>query len=501
MNTPLLQLYKATFGHEPAVCTPISGSGSNRRYFRLRDNGAHSVVGVIGTNPKENHAFLYLTDKFNQAGLPVPKVLAVSDDEMVYLQEDLGAENLFDRLRNGRTHGYDKADEALLEATIRRLPYFQVVGGVNLDKAQLIPPTGFDRRSILFDLNYFKYCFLRTTDVAYDENLLQDDLEHFAADLEAIATSTEHTFFLYRDFQARNVMLRNGTEPYFIDYQSGRIGPLQYDVASFLLQVSAKYPAALKQKLLAAYLDELRKLAPQEAETFEASFKRFSLFRLLQVLGAYGLRGRYERKTHFLKSIPLAIAAIADYLDSDELMPYPHLRNTLRSLTNLREFEIIAKHNNTTPQPAAISESVLEVEVWSFSYKKGIPTDSSGNGGGYVFDCRSTHNPGRYEEYKQQTGLDLPVINFLEEDGEIADFLSHIYPLADHHVERYIKRGFTHLMFCFGCTGGQHRSVYCAQHLAEHISQRYKVKVLLTHREQGIHQIYQNGQLLCETRD
>lgn len=133
-----------------------------------------------------------------------------------------------------------------------------------------------------------------------------------------------------------------------------------------------------------------------------------------------------------------------------------------------------------------MNTSTLEITIYSFSYRKDLPKDPSGNGGGYVFDCRAIHNPGRYDEYKPLTGLDKPVIDFLEKDGEITGFLGHIYPLADQHIMRYQERGFSYLMFSFGCTGGQHRSVYAAQHLADYIAEKYKVKVILHHREQNI---------------
>jgi hypothetical protein len=234
----------------------------------------------------------------------------------------------------------------------------------------------------------------------------------------------------------------------------------------------------------------------------------FVLFRTLQVLGAYGFRGYFEHKQHFIDSIPPAIENLRDLLAlRPEVLPYPYLRDVLTRLVALPQFtpaqpkpvqrtdgykttdrDVYTAH----PQdgPATFSKydgkGPLVVRVYSFSYRKGIPEDTSGNGGGYVFDCRSTHNPGRYEPYKQLTGLDEPVIRFLEDDGEIVEFLEHVYALADKHVARYIQRGFTDLMFCFGCTGGQHRSVYSAQHLAEHIHEKFGIEVHVTHREQGI---------------
>ncbi len=315
--------------------------------------------------------------------------------------------------------------------------------------------------------------------------------------------------FLYRDFQARNVMLDPKGAPYFIDFQGGRKGPYYYDLASFLWQASAKYPYKLRRELVYEYYNALKQFT--EVPTphhFVARLSLFVLFRILQVLGAYGFRGYFERKQHFITSIPPAIQNLRELLAVTNF-PYPYLMSLLRKLTELPQFQQIATvasradgykttdRNPYTPHPQDgpptfskyDAQGPLVVKVYSFSYRKGIPEDESGNGGGYVFDCRSTHNPGRYEPYKQLTGLDEPVIRFLEDDGEILTFLESIYKLADAHVRRYIQRGFTSLMFSFGCTGGQHRSVYSAQHLAEHIHEKFGVEVQICHREQNINQV------------
>jgi hypothetical protein len=272
---------------------------------------------------------------------------------------------------------------------------------------------------------------------------------------------------MYRDFQSRNVMIYND-EPYFIDYQGGRKGPLHYDVASFLWQAKANFPPALREELLQVYLHELKKYIPVNEPEFREQLRHFVLFRILQVLGAYGYRGYFEKKAHFIESIPFAINNLNDLLQ-DDYIEYPYLCKLLKLPLK-------------SPQEG-LADSCSGFTVYSFSYKKGIPADSSGHGGGYVFDCRAIHNPGRYDEYKQLTGLDRPVIDFLEKDGEITAFLEDVYDLADRHISRYIERGFTRLMFAFGCTGGQHRSVYAAQHLADYIVRKYKVKVQLIHRE------------------
>ncbi|EHG21226.1 hypothetical protein HMPREF9332_01745 [Alloprevotella rava F0323] len=475
----LIQLYKQYSGKTPASCEPLAQAGSNRKYFRLTADDGTTCIGVIGTSQRENHSFLYLSRHFKEKNLPVPEIYAVSEDESRYLQEDLGNTSLFSALRRGREANgdYNQEEIELIKRTIKILPHFQIEGNEGLDYTQLIAPTHFNIESVMFDLNYFKYCFLKTTDIDFDEVLLQRDLEQFAADL---CTNTPH-FFLYRDFQARNVMLKEG-KPYFIDFQGGKAGPLQYDISSFLWQASAKYGAELRQDAIKTYLEELQHISSGIAKDYTKRLPHFVLFRQLQVLGAYGLRGLFEHKQHFLQSIPPALKNLRLLLDNNVTKKYKFLNKILRRLTELPAY-------NKANERVKVSKNKLIVSVWSFSYKKGLPADESGNGGGYYFDCRSTHNPGRYERYKQLTGLDAPVIQFLEEDGEILPFLEHAYALVDFHVNRYIERDFTHLMVCFGCTGGQHRSVYSAQHVAEHIHNKFGVEVRLCHREQGIMQI------------
>ncbi len=283
--------------------------------------------------------------------------------------------------------------------------------------------------------------------------------------------------FLYRDFQSRNVMIKDG-EPYFIDFQGGRKGPFYYDVASFLWQAKANLPDSLRMELVSHYIDALREYKPVDETYFKSQLRHFVLFRTLQVLGAYGFRGYFEKKPHFIQSVPFAVENLRQLL-KDDFPEYPYLCEMLRNLTELKQFTDERKKRQLT------------VKVMSFAYKKGIPEDPTGNGGGYVFDCRAVNNPGKYDRYKPYTGLDENVIRFLEEDGEITRFLEHVYALVDAHVQRYIERGFTNLSVCFGCTGGQHRSVYSAQHVAEHISRKFGVKVQLIHREQNIEQIFE----------
>ncbi|MBP3849372.1 MAG: phosphotransferase [Prevotella sp.] len=504
----LIALYKQWSGAEPQNVEKLPVAGSNREYYRLTDSQGKSVVGCIGTSRDENHAFVYLCKHFSKCQLPVPEMLAVSDDELRYIESDLGSISLFDAIRGGREAGgrYTLKEQELLKRTIRVLPKIQLLGAEELDFSNCYPQAAFDTDSVLFDLNYFKYCFLKATELDFHELKLEADFRLLAKDLTA-AGDTQG--FLYRDFQARNVMLDSKGNPYFIDFQGGRKGPYYYDVASFLWQASAKYPHKLRRELVYEYYNALKQYTEvPQPHAFVDRLSLFVLFRMLQVLGAYGFRGYFERKPHFIASIPPAIHNVRELLD-ERNFPYPYLTDVLDRLTRMPKFQQIeapaprADGFKTTdinpykphPQdgPATFSkydaQGPLVVKVFSFSYTKNIPEDESGNGGGYVFDCRSTHNPGRYEPYKQLTGLDEPVIRFLEDDGEILTFLDSVYKLADAHVRRYIQRGFTSLMFCFGCTGGQHRSVYSAQHLAEHIHEKFGIEVRICHREQGITQV------------
>ncbi len=523
----LIQLYKQWSGEEPQDVQKLPGGGSNREYYRMTAADGTTVVGCIGTSRDENHAFVYLARHFASHDLPVPHILAVSDDERRYLQTDLGSVSLFDAIRGGREAGgrYTVKEQELLKRAIRRLPVIQIKGASGLDFANCYPQPAFDADSVLFDLNYFKYCFLKATELDFHELKLEADFRLLAKDL---TEAGDEQGFLYRDFQARNVMLVTSTSPsqgggqdssllgrsgeavpYFIDFQGGRRGPYYYDVASFIWQASAKYPHKVRRELVYEYYNALKQYTEVPApHAFVDRLSLFVLFRLLQVLGAYGFRGYFERKAHFIESIPPAIMNMRELLD-ERNFSYPYLTDLLDRLTRLPQFQQVetaasrADGYKTTdlnpykphPQdgPATFSkydaQGPLVVRVFSFSFTKGIPEDESGNGGGYVFDCRSTHNPGRYEPYKQLTGLDEPVIRFLEDDGEILTFLDSVYKLADAHVRRYIQRGFTSLMFSFGCTGGQHRSVYSAQHLAEHIHDKFGIEVRICHREQQITQV------------
>lgn len=458
-------LYIKTFGSEPMSMVRLTGDGSNRVYYRVF--GVEPVMAAVGTSVEENRAFIALSKAFCAAGVSAPKVIAVSDDELCYLQEDLGDLTLYGSLAKARTNEvFEPDDIGLLCRVVTELPKIQFGVARHFDFSLCYPVSDFNERTVMWDLNYFKYCFLKGVGIEFNENRLEDEF----VKLTALLLSDNDNVFLYRDFQSRNVMIKNDV-PYFIDFQGGRRGPVYYDIASFVGQARAKYSPLAVDAMLDAYLNALSVYKTIDRGYFMRMLQLFRIFRLLQNLGAYGFRGLFERKKAFVESIPAAL---------DQL---------LQLLTEVGEFEYIrslVQEISVLPMFVRNESKELTVDVVSFSYKRGIPDDTSGNGGGFVFDCRAIHNPGRYEPYKKLTGMDAPVIEFLEKESNIAEFLENAYSLVDNMVDTYKKRGFTHIQVCCGCTGGQHRSVYSAEHIARHVSDKFGVRVVVTHKMQGL---------------
>lgn len=487
----LRNLYRSHFGTDARDAAALPVSGSHRLYFRLAGD-AGPVIGVIGTDVRENMAFCSIGSHFRSKGIKVPEIFAAEEDMSAYLQEDLGDTTLFDALAPCRDSGvYDSAAEALLHKAVADLATIQYAGAEGLDFSLCHPFSSYGRRLVMFDLDYFKYCFLKASGVEFDEMPLQTDFEKLADDVASIP----HDTFMYRDFQSRNIMVRDG-QLYYIDFQGGMQGFPYYDLASFAWQARARYPQKLRASLCEAYLDAARRYRDIDTDTFSRDLRLSVLIRTLQVLGAYGFRGYFERKGHFLKSIPAAVENIRELL-SEPYRDYPYLNLVLERIVSAHDSGKLvpalggdgaagSKSGQDGAGKVAAGTGVLTVTVWSFSYRKGIPEDPTGNGGGYVFDCRAVHNPGKYECYRSLTGMDEPVRKFLEDDGEILAFLENVYALVDAHVKRFLERGFTSLTVCFGCTGGRHRSVYCAEALARRLSGMPGVRVHLIHREQGI---------------
>lgn len=460
---PIDKLYKDWCGSMYSQCDPLPLSGSDRRYFRLT-SGNKSVMAAYNPNVAENEAYFSFCKCLAANGINVPKTIAVDDSRKYYLTEDLGTESLYG-LVTAANGNPDSSLMHLYAKVLDDLVKMQVVAGKNIDYSLCLSTADFDETAIQWDLNYFKYCFLKNAHIDFDEYLLEADFEQ----LKKTAANADCQYFMFRDFQSRNIMLKNGV-PYYIDFQGGKRGPLMYDVASLLYQAKAKFSEATRDKLFDRYVESLQKLMPADKEQLFREFKIFALIRTLQVLGAYGYRGFFEKKQHFIESLPFAVKNLKDLLALN-IVDLPHI-SLIADKIDIKE-----------PEPDTYEG--LTVTVYSFSYRKDIPADPE-NGGGFVFDCRGQHNPGRYPEYKMMTGRDKPVIDFLKANSTIDEFLAQAIKIVAPTIETYQRRGFRNLMVSFGCTGGQHRSVYCAQNFAEQISKSYKIRVRLIHREQGI---------------
>jgi aminoglycoside/choline kinase family phosphotransferase len=463
------ELFEIWSGESTKSLEALPESGSYRRYYRVYGS-KKQCIAVYNEDKKENTAFVEFSKHFYSKGLSVPAILAEDKDNFIYLQNDLGDTTLFEFIENVRK-GIIFPDELvdLLKKVLDELIRFQVLGTEGLDYSVCYPRAAFDKQSMMWDLNYFKYYFLKLAKIPFYEQDLEDDFQKFTDFL----LKADANYFLYRDFQSRNIMIKDG-KPYFIDYQGGRRGALAYDLASLLYDAKADIPQEIRNELRKYYISRLADYGI-DGEAFERHYFGYVLIRIMQAMGAFGFRGFYEKKTHFLQSIPYAVQNLEYLLDTVNLpIEVPELWKVLRSLTLSEE---LMKFKDTSGK--------LTVNVFSFSYKKGIPKDESGNGGGFVFDCRSIHNPGRYEQYFKLTGKDKDVIDFFEKENEMEDFLQNVFPLVDNSVNNYSRRNFKNLMVAFGCTGGQHRSVYAAERLAVHLKKKFDIEVVVTHREQS----------------
>ncbi len=472
MQERLIALYREHFGHAPSAVLALAGDGSNRAYRRLLDPDSAPVIGVMGPDPEENRAFLSFTRAFHGIGLPVPELIAADEDGGVYLLEDLGDTTLFDAVDEARVQAGGEFPQAMIPVyreVIRWLPRFQVQGGRVADYSVAYPREAFDRQSILWDLNYFKYHFLKLAHVPFSEARLERDFET----LVEFLLQADRRHFLYRDFQSRNVMLQDGS-PRFIDYQGGRRGALAYDVASLLYDAKADLPAELRASLLTDYLDSLEREVSVDRDQFRHELKGYVLIRIMQALGAYGYRGFFERKPRFLRSVPYAARNLRELLDGGLPVVVPELEHVFAHIAD-----------GWSGPDSLPSHSGLTLHVFSFSYRRGYPEPVDGHGGGFVFDCRSVPNPGRDPEYRGLTGLDPSVVRFIERNQATDAYWAGVRDLAEVHLSEYVRRGFESLTVSFGCTGGQHRSVYFAERLARHVRGVFPdVRVSVHHREE-----------------
>ncbi len=462
----LQELFSQLFSKPPSEIFPMPLSASNRRYYRITGTDV-SVIGAYNSDRDENRAFLYVTEKLKEVNVNVPKVFASDLDKGIYILEDLGDTKLYDLVEEYRKNR-DSDYIRWYKKVIDQMPLIQYNSVRNFDFSICYPRCAFDKQSILWDLNYFKYYFLKLAYVTFHEQKLEDDFKSLADFL----MEAPDDFFLFRDFQSRNIMIYNN-EVYFIDYQGGRKGALQYDIASLLFEAKVSLTSEERQELLDYYLQVYSHQPFFNKDVFLKYYPAFVLIRILQAFGSYGYRGYFERKSFFLESIPQAIENMEWVLDHFEFgIEIPYLKGVLR--------KIIQKISLRIPE---LIPGKLTLTINSFSYRKNIPEDFTGNGGGFVFDCRALPNPAKYEEFKGLTGKDKEVIHFFKEKKEMSIFLDQVNNIVAATVEEYKNREFEHLMVSFGCTGGQHRSVYAAEYLFQYMLKNYKIKLKLNHYE------------------
>jgi len=466
----LKRLFERHFHEPPGRVHPLQGnlSGSGRKIIRLSSDQA-TAIGILYGVREENVAFLEFSRHFRRHHLPVPEIYAEDLAYGAYLEEDLGDTTLFEFLTKNRAGA--NIPPPVVEAyrkVVAILPRFQVEAGRDFNYSACYPISSFDRQSIAWDLNYFKYYFLRLAGIPFNEQALEDDFGR----LTDFLLSAPREYFLYRDFQSRNILLRNG-DPFFVDYQGGRKGALQYDIASLLYDAKADLPPELRQQLLDHYLDRLSSFIPLDREAFLRHYYAYVYIRIMQALGAYGFRGFYERKAHFLQSVPYALKNLRWLLHHVRLpIALPTLMSAFHSMLASEKLQGLA----------AESENLI-VRVFSFSFHQSLPKDETGNGGGFVFDGRSLPNPGREERFKTLTGKDAPVIDYLNQQETVHQFLASVLSIVDASISSYQQRGFKNLMVSFGCTGGQHRSVYLAEQLAKRLRGRNGLDVDVRHLE------------------
>ncbi len=467
----LKDLFKRWCGESTISITKLPASGSPREYYRIR-GASRTAIGAINQDREENQAFIEFSRHFHSRGLAVPEIYLIDLKHNAYLQEDLGDLTLFDFVFQTRDNGnFPEALTEVYKKVLTELQKFQITGAKGLDYSVCYPRASFDRQSMQWDLSYFKYYFLKLAGIPFNEQRLENDYNKLIEYLLAQDTN----YFLYRDFQSKNVMLRDGL-PCFIDYQGGRKGALQYDVASLLYDSKADIPPEIREELLEHYISGLASYPGVDAVKFRKSYFAYVLIRIMQAMGTFGFRGFYEKKTHFLQSIPYALNDLKWILNNVEFV--------IEIPTLLKVYEDLLKAPKLKRfRDKGRRKSALTVNINSFSYMHGIPEDSSGHGGGYVFDCRVISNPHRVDQLKELNGKDKPVIEFLEQQSDVNEFLSSTFSLVDMSVDKYDERNFTHLRVSYGCTGGQHRSVYCAERLAEHLRDSQNVRVTLWHRE------------------
>jgi aminoglycoside/choline kinase family phosphotransferase len=463
----IIEIFEKWAGEKSVSFTPLPISGSIRRYFRIRSN-SKTALAVYNTDKRENQAFIYLAKHFGKHQLNVPKIYSQNLNENIYLIEDLGDTTLYSQIINSPGNKFTGSIH-LIENALSELPRFQITASKDIDYTKCYPRPAFDKQSIMWDLNYFKYYFLKLSGISFDEQKLEDDFKLFSNFL----ITADKNYFMYRDFNSRNIMVKNG-DLYFIDFQGGRKGPLQYDLASFLFSSKISFNDEQRENLFEHYIESVLAYKKVDAAKFKKHYYPFVLVRILQMLGTYGYRGYFEGKPHFLTSIPFAVNNLKLIIAKKKInLKLPELTKSLLAIVQSDKFLGLVGNSVETKK--------LTVRINSFSYRDKLPVDYTGNGGGFVFDCRAIPNPGRLDEYKPLTGKNKSVQQFLESQGEVVKFLKESFDLVEQSVVNYIQKGWTDLMINYGCTGSQHRSVYCAEKLSEYLKHKFDINVVVCH--------------------
>ena len=458
------ELFRQWAGEEATCVTPLTANASGRQYWRMEGSQCRCVAAVAH-DVRENEAFFHFARQLGERGVRVPEVYAIAPSRTAYLQQDLGDVTAYSYLRHNKQAGEEA--RTLYGRILDDLAEMQRKTR-GMDFSCAYPRPSMDRQAYQWDFNYFKYDFLKLLHVPFDEELLERD---FATLIDYLLEG-DNGFFVHRDFQTRNIMLHSSTgQLYIIDFQGCRSGSPLYDAASLLYSSRCELSYEQRDEQLERFLEQVATLVHSSRKALEPRFYAQVAARMMQAMGAYGYRGLFERKEAFMQALPTAIATLR------------HLRASHPLPLRLPELDRVMEHLLAMPELTK-EEDKLTVRLFSFSYKRGLPTDPGGNGGGHVFDCRALPNPGRYDQYRELCGKDLPVIRFMDSHAETEAFFGHAAALVQQSVDNYVERHFSSLMVCFGCTGGRHRSVYFAERMAALLRQRKDIRVVLRHCEQ-----------------
>lgn len=469
IRTTVEQAYLKWRGTAPGIITRLPQSGSDRVYFRLLYGDEH-VIGAYNPSREENDAFVGFSNHFRSKGLPVPEIYVYYPDERVYFLEDLGDSNLFTWLaQRSDEERFNQETEALFLTVASDLVRIQTEGIKGLDLSLCYPHRSFDRQSMVWDLNYYKYMFLKLIGAPFNEIKLERDFEA----LTRFLLDAGQEYFLFRDFQTANIMIRDG-KPWYIDYQGGRLGAPQYDIASLVYDAKAYIPSGIREKTLERHLDLFAAATGKPRESLAKYSGAFTLIRLMQALGAFGFRGLHENKPTFSESIVPAVELMNDLLWGGKLhIDLPELTKASESVPLQRKYRILSHY-----------QELVKINIESFSYVRGRSVNYD-TGSGFVFDCRGLRNPVLESDLRERTGLDPEVAEFFGNDDEAVAFAGDCSNIIRNTLPMMRRKGILEIHAAFGCVGGQHRSVWCAARVASMLSAMPGVTVTVNHTGLG----------------